>query len=303
MFIEQIYFRHWTAAYRCVAGESELIVVTQIGPRIMSLRHGGSENILYEDRTGFGVDQWKLYGGHRFTTAPETAQSYDPDNAPCDVAVEDGRLRISQPPERGGLQKTLEIGPCGESCFEVRHVLRNTGNLLWCGAAWTLTCVRPAGSLIAAWGSGTDRWRSNMVRYWSRLGNCRGATDSPQWRPADEVFIVEPTGESGKIGLFADRGWLALARTDGTFYKCCRPTAPESLYPDGGCNIEVYSCPEYLEMEMLGPLQTLHPGEETSHIECWRIVAETFPRDQYPAIGRLDPRTLQCPLRTMPERQ
>ena len=213
MLIEQTQYQHWTGAYRCVVGESELIAITQIGPRIMSLRCGGGENVLYEDRTGFGLDQWKLYGGHRFTTAPETAQSYEPDNTPCDVAVEDGRLRILQRPQCGGLQKILEIGPCGESGFEVRHVLRNTGNLLWWGAAWTLTCVRPTGNLVAAWGAGSDRWRYNMVRYWSRLGDCHGATDSPQWRPADEVFIVEPTGESGKIGLFADRGWLALARS------------------------------------------------------------------------------------------
>ncbi len=295
MFIEQTHYQHWTGAYRCVVGESELIAITQIGPRIMSLRCGGGENVLYEDRTGFGLDQWKLYGGHRFTTAPETAQSYEPDNTPCDVAVEDGRLRILQRPQCGGLQKILEIGPCGESGFEVRHVLRNTGNLLWWGAAWTLTCVRPTGNLVAAWGAGSDRWRYNMVRYWSRLGDCHGATDSPQWRPADEVFIVEPTGESGKIGLFADRGWLALARTDATFFKRCRPTASESLYPDGGCNVEVYTCRDFLEMEMLGPLQTLHPGEETSHTECWRIVAETFTEDQYPAIGRLDPHMPQCP--------
>ena len=66
-------------------------------------------------------------------------------------------------------------------------------------------------------------------------------------------------------------------------------------YPDGGCNIEVYSCREYLEMEMLGPLQTLHPGQQTSHTECWRIVAETFPKDRYPAIVRLDPHVPQRP--------
>jgi hypothetical protein len=295
MLIEQTHYRHWSGAYRCVAGQSELIVVAEIGPRIMSLRHGGGENFLYEDRTDFGMGQWKLYGGHRFTTAPETAQSYEPDNSPCDVVVEDGRLRLLQRPERGGLQKTLEIGPCGESGFEVRHGLRNTGNLLWFGAAWTLTCVPPVGNLIAAWGAGSDRWRYNMVRYWSRLGDCRGAPDSPQWRPADEVFVVAPTGETGKIGLFGDQGWLALARADGTFFKRCRPTAPESLYPDGGCNVEVFSCRQYLEMEMLGPLQTLHPGRQTSHTEHWRIVAETFSEDQYPAIARLDQRVPQLP--------
>jgi hypothetical protein len=52
---------------------------------------------------------------------------------------------------------------------------------------------------------------------------------------------------------------------------------------------------------MLGPLQTLHPGEETAHTECWRIVAEVFPKDQYPAIERLDPHMPSCPLRTTPE--
>jgi hypothetical protein len=132
MKIERVEYRGWLEAYRCAVGPAELVVVTSIGPRILSLRLNGGKNLLYEDETGFGVGGWRLYGGHRFVTAPESARSYTPDNTPCDAQVSNGRLLITQPLDMDGLQKTLTIGPgLPGPGFEIVHGITNWNRQVW----------------------------------------------------------------------------------------------------------------------------------------------------------------------------
>jgi hypothetical protein len=40
-------------------------------------------------------------------------------------------------------------------------------------------------------------------------------------------------------------------------------------YPDFGCNFEIYADMHSLELETLGPLRNLEPGETAEHIEHW----------------------------------
>lgn len=135
MQIAAVSYRDWPAAYRCRMGGIELIVVASIGPRIMSLRWQGGANLLYEDHSDFRVGDWRLYGGHRFTTAPESQSSYLPDNDPCAVEIGANHLALHQPRDARGLQKSLLLSPSPDQAgFELRHLLTNRGELPWSGA-------------------------------------------------------------------------------------------------------------------------------------------------------------------------
>jgi hypothetical protein len=283
--IERIAYRDWPQAYRCTMGEIELTVVASIGPRILSLRFSAGENLLHEDDADLPVGEWRLYGGHRFTTAPESPSSYVPDNAPCRVTEEDGGLIIVQPNAGDGSAKTLRISAAPGGCgFELTHVLGNTGHSSWHGALWAITDFAAAGRVVVPWGSGTDQWRTQMVRYLVHAGSAYANATSRQWQPAADHFVIEPAGERGKIGLYSDRSWLALLRPDGTFVKHCPEVVPENQCPDGGCNAEVYVGADYLELETLGRLTTLAPGEEISHVERWHLLRETFRPGDWAAI-------------------
>jgi hypothetical protein len=285
--IEPIEYRGWPEAYRCTAGPAELIVVTTIGPRILSLRIDGGENLLYEDTTGFKVGAWRLYGGHRLATAPESKTSYTPDNERCLASIEGNRLLIRQQ-LNGGVQRGLEIGPEPDrSGFRLRHVLWNSGSAPWHGAAWAITCVRPEGRVVLP-GSG------GKVRFWAHPRERYADASSAQWLGADGHFVVEPNGEKGKMGLDSERGWLALVRPDLTFIIRGPALLPEAAYPDGGCNVEVYTCSGYLELETLGPLRTLLPGQELSHLERWQVVPETFAPSEWRTIDRLGQTSRAC---------
>jgi hypothetical protein len=46
---------------------------------------------------------------------------------------------------------------------------------------------------------------------------------------------------------------------------------PQANYPDGGCNCEMFTNQSMLEVETLGPLATLSPGQSVEHKENWAI--------------------------------
>jgi hypothetical protein len=301
MKIERIHYRGWPEAYRCALGPVELVVVTSIGPRILSLRLEGGENVLYEDETGFGVGAWRLYGGHRFVTAPENSGTYTPDNRPCEAQASHGRLQIRQPPDAEGLQKTLTIGPgLSGSGFEIVHGIANRNRRVWHGALWACTCVKPDGRVVISRPSPVDSPPHRLdvtgacasdpqelgtpvgnVRfvadsqgacYWTVAGCDYAGPTSPQWGWTNGQFVVRPPLARGKVGLLSSEGCLALVRPDLTFVIRATDVHPHLQHPHGGCNVEVYTSSQYLEMETLGPLNSLAPGQETVHRQQWQIL-------------------------------
>jgi hypothetical protein len=269
MKIERVSWRNWPEAYRCSTGPMELVVVTSMGPRILALRYGGGPNLLYEDTTRFKVGAWLLCGGHRFTTAPESDGSYLPDNRACRTSVEPNQITIVQDFEDGLLRQLQISDDLGGTAFTLRHVLRNCGPRPWHGAAWSITCVPPLGAAVVP-GVKTD------PRFWAPPGeDYAGASDS-QWQRVDGCFVIEPRGRKGKVGLSAEPGWLAWLLSDFTLVVRGDARDSNARYPDGGSNIEVYTCADYLELETLGPLTTLLPGEELAHMEKWAVLPRPF---------------------------
>jgi hypothetical protein len=49
---------------------------------------------------------------------------------------------------------------------------------------------------------------------------------------------------------------------------------PNLAHPDSGCNVEVYSNDEHLELETLAPLCRLEPGQCVTHVETWELYSE-----------------------------
>jgi len=54
--------------------------------------------------------------------------------------------------------------------------------------------------------------------------------------------VVCPNGEKGKVGLCSKSSWLALLRPEVTFVVRGPELLAGATYPDGGCNVEVFTC-------------------------------------------------------------
>ena len=96
----------------------------------------------------------------------------------------------------------------------------------------------------------------------------------PRWTiGAKYIQLKQVTNPKGRFkeqmsGIYNPSGWGAYFRGGNLFVK--RSTVQrEAEYPDFGCNFEINTEPGFLELETLGPLQTLAPGETVEHTEEW----------------------------------
>jgi hypothetical protein len=74
-------------------------------------------------------------------------------------------------------------------------------------------------------------------------------------------------------GIYNATGWGAYFRHGHLFIKRAAVISG-AKYPDFGCNFEVFTNPDYLELETLGPVVELGAGEAVEHVECWWLFAD-----------------------------
>jgi hypothetical protein len=274
---EKVKWNGWDAL-RCAAGRAEIIVGVSAGPRVLSLRWNDGPNLLYWDREGFGVGMWRLFGGHRLSIAPESPASYVPDNHPCLVWIDDMNLKI-ETASLGGLKRGWTVIPhVSADGFEIEHVITNDGDKPWCGALWALTCVEPEGKIISP---------SAVVDGIQSIDVPSDEGASAQWTYSDGYVLTTPLGLRGKAGWYSDEGWLALLRPDVTFIIHSPDAALKTPEKRSICNVEVFSCNNYLEMETLGDEVMLPPGESAIHCQAWRLQPGGLQPQHWEALSSL----------------
>ncbi|CAN5321997.1 hypothetical protein BH18ACI2_BH18ACI2_09380 [soil metagenome] len=135
-------------------GTAEVVVTTDVGPRVVSYGFVGGENVLGECagekiETERGV--WRPYGGHRPWTAPEALpRSYAPDNDAVAFKAEgEFAIRLTPPAEKQtGVQKEITVALDGAGGVRLRHRITNLNSWRVELAAWALTIMRGGGVAI-----------------------------------------------------------------------------------------------------------------------------------------------------------
>lgn len=264
--------------YRLSNGTVEVIVTTDIGPRIVRYGFVGGDNMLAElpeMKVETTLGTWHAWGGHRLWTAPEAMpRSYAPDNAPVQFTIDGGTIRLVQPVEEAtGIQKEMTVSLADEGTgVTVGHRLTNRGFWAIDVAPWALTIMNGGGTVLIP----QEPYRSHddyllpvrAVALWAYtdLGD-------PRWRFGPK-FIRLSTDASReapqKIGVANTRGWAGYLR-EGTLFVKRFPWNPTATYPDYGVNTETYTSGTFIELETLGPLVRLEPGESTAHEERWAL--------------------------------
>lgn len=268
-----------------------LLVTRSVGPRILSFGFRDGENLLalLPDFTtecpGRGL--YHFYGGHRLWRAPEVAeQTYLPDDSPVSITDIGNGLRAVQDTDVNGLQKSLEVRLDGdEARVEVLHRFTNRGEGDLTGALWAVTQFRPGGTAVLPQSDeDTGSLPNRTLTLW------------PYTDPADpnlrwgrrHILVGTPMGSAFKIGFPNPRGWLAYWQEAGLFVKRARFDA-QAGYPDFGSSSECYVNQSLLELETLGPVRTLAPGESVEHVETWELYAGIErPRDEAGAQALAD---------------
>ena len=257
----------------------ELVVTLDVGPRIISFRNPRGQNVYknYDDQIGIGGEsQWMIRGGHRLWVAPEGEVSYAFDNAAVEHQLIPNGVRVgNEPVAPWGIRKAMEITLAEHSSeVTVLHRLTNESARSVEIATWAMGVMAPGGLEIVPLPVLGEHPRDLLPNRLMVPWPYTDMTD-PRWRFGWKFITLRQTadGNPTKLGLAHREKWVAYLIGDSLFVKTF-DYVNGATYPDFGCNFETFTNPDMLEIESLGPLRRLQPGESTEHVEKWYLVSD-----------------------------
>ena len=290
--VERVAYMQQPGCIRLSNGTVEVIVTTAIGPRVIRYGFIGGDNILGEvpeASVTTALGEWKPWGGHRLWTAPEDMpRSYSPDNGPVEATVTGSTVRLVQPVEpQTGIVKELTVS-LAQSGTEVVVGHRITNRSLWAVevAPWALTIMNPGGTILIPQEPYASHDEALLPVRALTLWAYTDLSD-PRWRIGPSFIRLSTDSAragSQKIGAANRRGWAGYARGGQLFVKRYR-WEDGRAYPDYGVNTEAYTAGDFIELETLGPLARLAPGESAAHEERWSLARDVDVSGDDPAVA------------------
>jgi len=254
-------------------------IPTEIGPRILYLASNEKPKfnvfaILAEMGMQTSEGFWRIYGGHRLWSSPEAKpRSYSLDDKPVKIEANGEAVTIYGNPEsENSVQKTIAIMPHPEGGIRVIHAIKNIGRWPIKLACWALSVMRPKGfAIVPIYSSKIDEeglLPDRHITVWPYTD----LSDKRLKFTKNFIFVKQdPEFKTPlKIGAIANPTWTAYWVEGTAFVK--KFQRKEGEHPDFGCNVEVYTNADMLELETLGPLKTLEPNSTIKHVEIWRIL-------------------------------
>jgi hypothetical protein len=304
--VETIPYQGWQHNLRLTSGDTELIITLDVGPRILSYKLAGGKNVFKEfaDQLGTsGEKTWVGRGGHRLWTAPEDlTRTYAPDNGPVKYQELPGKepgvigVRLTPAPDTPyKIQKEMDVFLAPGSRVEVVHRITNIGGDPTELAPWALTMMAPGGTEIIPLppkkphpgdpknAHSPDDFAPNQhLALWSYFDFA-----DKRWTFGSKYITLRQDAKHGptKVGLAHRLGWVGYLN-GGTLFVKRLTYEPHQHYPDGGCNYETFTNQDFLEMESLGPVVRLAPGEKAQLTENWELHKDVGESDDEAGIDK-----------------
>ena len=264
-------------------GNLTLLFTLSVGPRIISLRYGKSDNLFAEMPDAsldyLNGEKFHLYGGHRLWVAPEDpAFTYIPDDWPINVKTQSGIVELIQEVDRKtGLRKIIRVQECGnKNAVIVDHLICNESSAEKRIAPWAISQMKSGGigilPLRATQGNSPFLPDRSLV-----LWPYTDIYDKRIHIHKDYIFVnTLPNDEHAvKVGTSNLPNWAAYYNEPYLFIKYSRK-ADCTCALDLGAEAQCYCDHRCLELETLGLYQVVKPGEIATHREIWRVVEKPF---------------------------
>lgn len=262
----------------------QLLISRSVGPRILSLRFAGGENLLAElpdfVKEIPSVGTFHFYGGHRLWYAPEDINlTYLPDDSPVEITpVENGYLITQDVEIKTGLQKSIEVCLQGDMPrVTLTHRLTNRSLRGVTYAPWAITQFKPGGVAILPQSmEDTGVLPNRSLALWPYTN----LSDPNVFFGQSYILVHAKLKSPFKVGFPNLRGWLAYW-LDGTLFVKRAKHEVQSDYYDFGSSSECYCNDQFMELETLAPIITIAPQASAAHVETWELYANVeCPRDE-----------------------
>jgi hypothetical protein len=261
----------------CISLENDslrLEIARSIGPRILGLSFMGGPNLL-ADLPDFVTQRpdgktYHFYGGHRLWQSPEDPiLSYSLDDIPVEITSIQNGLVITKPTEvDSGIEKSMQIVlPDHTARVVITHRLKNCNPAPITCAPWTITQFGTGGTAILPLNEADTGFLPNRnLALWPYTD----LTDRNLQLGRGCILVKAQMDSPFKVGFANPVGWLAYWLKGVLFVKYAGYES-QAAYPDYGCSSECYTNSQFLELETLGPLQVIQPGDSIQHVETWRL--------------------------------
>ena len=267
-------------------GGIELIVTLSVGPRIISCRINGGENIfrVFDNAGSADPAKWNIYGGHRLWIAPEIpGRTKVPDNRKVSWTQEGESIvfEAQEEPENRIVKRITLVIEDGR--VKLTHTIANKD--LWAKdlSVWSLSVMAPGTTVVVPQeeylAHGTGPGKSLLPVRSLILWGYTDMSDSRFTWGKKAIQLREAGGREGvpaKFGVLNKRNFAAAFNAGGCMVKRFE-YIDGADYPDMGCNWEFYTTPGMLEVETLSPMYRVEPGCEVSSSEVWELYEEIPP--------------------------
>jgi len=285
---ETVSYLGYSSAIELKNQHTRVVLCPQVGGRVLEYSYDG-ENVLYMSK---GEQQWKPgdtpeSSAGRFDIGPELViprrNVLWSGKWTAAITGEHSARLTSQKDAATGIQliRDFELDPkssrllCAQTIVNVSDELKE-----WCH--WSRTFAVGKGiciiQLTPAGVSPLSRFPERYVMY-EEGGIINLKPADPQIRKRDNTLQIFPTPRKPKLGFDSYAGEIGYAAPNNLFFLKRFKTFPDRVYNEAaGLTISVwYPDNQMIELEPIGPRESLQPGESASFTEEWWLAPFEFP--------------------------
>jgi hypothetical protein len=278
----------WTNALRMINGAAEVVVVPEVG-RVMQIRFKGEEGAFWDNPAlhgrppDAGSKDWLNFGGDKSWPSPQadwpkvTHRGWPPppafDQMPVVVKIDGPEVTLTSAVDPWfGIRtaRVLELHPT-----EPRLTIRTTyhkveGSRVKVGV-WIITQLRDPALVVVPLPA-----KSSFAEGFDRQSGDNLAADLSVTKGL--LALRRHPTKSTKVGTdAATLLWIG----DKTMVRIDSSRIEGGEYPDNGSSAEVYTNGgedwKYVELEMLGPVAMMKPGDTLSQTNTYTLFRRELP--------------------------
>lgn len=275
-------------------GVIEAYVTLDVGPRIIRFGYVGGQNFMRDERSAFAPmedkeftnffgagTKWENFGGHRIWLSPESyPETYIPDSEPVEYELTENGAVFTPPackPVGAAFRLELKLD-ADDANMQVNMQVKNIGDAEKRFAIWGLTVSAQNGTLIVPMNTNDTGLLSNrIISVWpyTDMSDSRIYWGKKYVTLRQDVNAETPI----KLGFDLNCGSAYYCLNGEVFCKHYDTEHPDAAYPDGGCSFETYTNDQFIEIESLGRLNNVKPGETVENTESWSLMKQPCETD------------------------
>jgi hypothetical protein len=186
----------------------------------------------------------------------------------------------SVPSESTGVQLVRDFTLDAKSSkLECQQTIVNVSDNTVQYCHWSRTLANGAGIVLVPL-EGFAKFPKRYVRYAN--GGLLLRPEDPNVRIRDGFLEIIGPPTTPKLGMDSMAGWVSHQQPSGLMFIKKFPTYPERAYVDaGGITLATWAPPTgvTVEIEPIGPAETITSGASASFTETWWLVPSVYPKD------------------------